>query len=101
MQPSALEVSEITIASAQGIGNSQACLGENAVNDLFSTIVVQRVQCIAPAREVATQELGLAPCRVFLVLGMESLQKKFPLCYESVDSFCILHWMHGWHCHPQ
>jgi hypothetical protein len=74
-----------------GIRNGQACVGENAVNDLFSAIVVQRVQRIAPAREVATQELGLVPCGIFLVLGMEGLQKKFALCCESIDSFCILY----------
>jgi hypothetical protein len=57
----------------EGIGNGQACLGENAFNDLFSAIVVQRVQRIAPARELATQELGLAPNGVFLVLDVEAL----------------------------
>jgi len=40
----------------QPIGHHQACLGENAVNNLFGVIVVQRVQRIAPTREVATQE---------------------------------------------
>src|ERR1035438_5918772 len=75
----------------RAIGNGQAGLGENAVNDLFGAIVVQRVQRIAPAREIATQERGLVPCGVFLVLGMERFQKKFALRYQSIDSFCILH----------
>jgi hypothetical protein len=73
------------------IGNSQARLGDNAVNDLFSAIVVQRVQGVAPAREFATKELGLVPCGVFLVRDVEGLQKKFALCYQPIDSFCILH----------
>ena len=63
----------------QAIGHGQTCVDENAVNDLFSAIVVQRVQRIAPAREFATKELRLVPCGVFLVLGMEGLQKKFAL----------------------
>jgi hypothetical protein len=73
------------------IGNGQACLDDNAVNDFFSAIVIQRVQGIAPARDFATQELGLAPYGIFLVLRMKALQKNFALCYQSIDSFRILH----------
>src|ERR1035441_5260144 len=47
--------------ASTAIGNGQARLGDNAVNDLFSAIVVQRVQGVAPAREFATKELGLVP----------------------------------------
>jgi hypothetical protein len=75
----------------QAIGHGQTRVDEDAVNDLFSAIVVQRVQRIAPAREVATQEFRLVPSGVFLVLRMEGLQKTFALCYQPVDSFCILH----------
>jgi hypothetical protein len=77
--------------ASTAIGNGQARLGDNAVNDLFSAIVVQRVQGVAPAREFATKELGLVPCGVFLVPGMEGLQKKFALRYQPIDGFCILH----------
>jgi hypothetical protein len=77
--------------ASKAIGNGQACLGDNAVNDLFSAIVVQRVQGVVPAREFATKELGLVPCGVFLVPGMEGLQKKFALRYQPIDGFCILH----------
>jgi len=41
--------------------------------------VEQRVQGVMPAREFATQELGLVPYGVFLVFGMESLKKEFAL----------------------
>jgi hypothetical protein len=78
----------------QGIRNGQACLDDNAVNDFFGATVVQRVQSIAPAREVATQKLGLAPYGVFLVLDMKVLQKDFALYYQPIYSFCILHEMH-------
>jgi hypothetical protein len=78
----------------QGIGNGQACLDDNAVNDFFGATVVQRVQSIAPARDFATQELGLAPRGVFLVLGMKTLQKKFALNYQPIYRFCILHEVH-------
>jgi hypothetical protein len=66
-------------------------LGDNAFNNLFSAIVVQRMQGFAPAREVATQELGLVARRVFLVLGVVDLQNEFTLFYESIYSFCVLH----------
>jgi hypothetical protein len=77
--------------SASTVGNVQASLGDNAFNNLFSAIVVQRMQGFAPAREVATQELGLVARRVFLVLGVVGLQNEFTLFYESIYSFCVLH----------
>jgi hypothetical protein len=77
--------------SASTVGNVQARLGSNAINNLFSAIVVQRMQGFAPAREVATQELGLVARRVFLVLGMVGLQNEFTLFYESIYGFCVLH----------
>jgi hypothetical protein len=77
--------------SASTVGNVQARLGNNAINYLFSVIVVQRMQSFAPAHEVAAQEIGLVAYRVFLVLGMVSLQNEFTLIYESTYSFCILH----------
>jgi hypothetical protein len=77
--------------SASTVGNVQARLGNNAINYLFSVIVVQRMQSFAPAREVATQELGLVARSVFLVLDMVSLQNEFTLIYKSIYSFCVLH----------
>ena len=66
-------------------------LGESSHNDLFSAIVVQRVQRFAPPREFATQEFGLAACGIFVALGVECLQKKHPLRHQSVDRLRILH----------
>jgi hypothetical protein len=40
-------------------GNSQACLDQNSVNNLFCTIAVQRVYRTAPACEAATEELSM------------------------------------------
>jgi hypothetical protein len=78
-------------SSASTVGNVQVRFGSNAFNNLFSVIVVQRLQGFAPAREVATQELGLVARRVFLVLGMVGLQNEFTLIYESIYGFCVLH----------
>jgi hypothetical protein len=75
----------------QASRHGQACVGENAVNNLFGAIVVQRVQRIVPTSKVATKEPGLVRFGVFLVLGVERFQKNFALCYQPIDSFCILH----------
>jgi hypothetical protein len=81
-------------ASTLAIGNGQACLGDNSVNDFFAATLVQRVQSIAPTRDFATQELRLAPYAVFFELGMKTLQKNCALHYQPIYSFCILHEMH-------
>src|SRR5580658_4926819 len=78
-------------SSASTVGNVQVRFGSNAFNNLFSAIVVQRMQGFAPAREVATQELGLVARRVFLVIGMVGLQNEFTLFYESIYGFYVLH----------
>ena len=39
----------------------QACYYDNAGDDLFSGLMVQRVQCTAPACEASPQKFGLVP----------------------------------------
>ena len=60
------------------IWNPQACPGDDAVNDVFTVILVQGVYSATPACQFATRELSLHSCDIFLVLSMEGLQKQLP-----------------------
>ena len=56
-------------------GNSQACLDQNPVNNLFCAIAIQCVYRVAPPSEAATEELDMKPCGIFVVLAMIACQK--------------------------
>jgi len=72
------------------LGNGQACLDQNAINNLFSTITVQRVYGTAPACKATTEKLSMEACRISIVLGVVGFQKESALFYQAIDSFCVL-----------
>jgi hypothetical protein len=72
------------------IWNPQACPGDNAVNDVFTVIVVKDGKTATPACQFATRELSLYSCGIFLVLSMGGFQKQFALFYQTIDGLCVL-----------
>ena len=71
-------------------GNGQACLDQNAINNLFRAIAVQGVYGAAPACKAATEELSAEACRILIVLGVVGFQKESALFYQAIDGFCVL-----------
>jgi hypothetical protein len=74
--------------------NGQPCLDEHAVYDFFRALVVLDMNGAAPARELATQEVGVASNGILLVLGVKGLQEEGALLNQAVDGFGICYEVH-------